>query len=283
MIIYKITNRINDKIYIGQDSKNNPNYFGSGLLIKKAIKKYGKEYFKKEILEICNNLDELNEREFYWIEKLNSMDHNIGYNIDCGGNHQKRSKETLDKISKANTGKKRTIEEKEDLSKKAKKRWSDIDERKKQSDRANKRWSDDNEIEMARKRTIEYFENPENREHNSLKQMEVWSKWSEEEKQIICDKKSKTMIDICKDPEYKEWHSNILKDYYKKNPDKLLKAQQIAWKNKEKIYKILTPDGEIVEIKTRKSVLEYIKCSGAFFAKKEYRGYKLIEVIKPNK
>jgi len=51
MIIYKTTNTINGKIYIGKDVKNDPNYIGSGLYIKNAIKKYGKEHFKKETIE----------------------------------------------------------------------------------------------------------------------------------------------------------------------------------------------------------------------------------------
>jgi hypothetical protein len=54
MLIYKITNLINQKIYIGQSSKNNKEfqkYWGTGLLIKRAIKKYGIENFKKEIIK----------------------------------------------------------------------------------------------------------------------------------------------------------------------------------------------------------------------------------------
>lgn len=47
MIIYKTTNLINGKIYIGFDSHNNPEYFGSGKLIKMALKKYGTSNFKK--------------------------------------------------------------------------------------------------------------------------------------------------------------------------------------------------------------------------------------------
>jgi len=83
MIIYKTTNLINGKIYIGQDSKNNPEYYGSGNLINLAIKKYGKENFVKEILEYCLTKDELNEKEKYWIAKYNS--NLTGYNISDGG------------------------------------------------------------------------------------------------------------------------------------------------------------------------------------------------------
>lgn len=85
MIIYKTTNIINNKIYIGQDSKNNPNYLGSGFKLLKAINKYGKENFKKEILQECNSKNELNECEKHWIKKLKSTNPNIGYNIVDGG------------------------------------------------------------------------------------------------------------------------------------------------------------------------------------------------------
>ena len=85
MIIYKIINLINNKIYIGQDIKNNPKYYGSGKLIKLAIKKYGKENFIKETLEICNDEKQMDEREIFWIKKLNAIDRKIGYNICEGG------------------------------------------------------------------------------------------------------------------------------------------------------------------------------------------------------
>lgn len=86
MVIYKTTNLLNDKIYIGQDSNNNPEYFGSGLQLLRAIKKYGKENFKKEILEECMDCSLLDEREIYWIKYYNSIDREIGYNITEGGN-----------------------------------------------------------------------------------------------------------------------------------------------------------------------------------------------------
>ncbi len=84
MIIYKTTNLINGKIYIGQDSNNNPTYYGSGKLLKIAIKKYGKENFKKEILEECKNEGHLNEREIFWIHNCDSINRKVGYNISDG-------------------------------------------------------------------------------------------------------------------------------------------------------------------------------------------------------
>jgi len=79
-IIYKTTNLINEKIYVGQHcSSANDGYLGSGLLLNKAVKKYGKENFKRETIEYCTSAD-VNEREIYWIDKLKP-----DYNISLGG------------------------------------------------------------------------------------------------------------------------------------------------------------------------------------------------------
>jgi len=85
MIIYKTTNLINGKFYIGKDANNRNYYLGSGIILKRAISKYGKENFKKEILETCKSLKELEQREIYWINKLNATNDSIGYNIAIGG------------------------------------------------------------------------------------------------------------------------------------------------------------------------------------------------------
>jgi len=101
MFIYKTTNLINNKIYIGHHSSNNENYLGSGTNIKKAIEKYGKENFKREILEECSDPDSLNEREIHWISFYKSTDKKIGYNIFKGGNHpyQRKDADYLERIS----------------------------------------------------------------------------------------------------------------------------------------------------------------------------------------
>lgn len=85
--VYKITNLLNGKIYIGK-SKYRPyyeSYYGSGLIIEAAIKKYGKENFKKEILEEFETEEEAFEAEALYIQQYNSTNSEIGYNIDKGG------------------------------------------------------------------------------------------------------------------------------------------------------------------------------------------------------
>lgn len=86
--IYKTTNLINKKIYIGKKHKSEfvPSYYGSGVLIKKSIAKYGIENFTVEVIEWCETLEELNIKEKYYIKVLNSDRHTgLGYNISKGG------------------------------------------------------------------------------------------------------------------------------------------------------------------------------------------------------
>jgi hypothetical protein len=100
--IYKTTNLINNKIYIGQHVTNNlnDNYLGSGKLLKKAIKKYGKENFKKEILCFCDSTKELNRIEESIITEGFIKRKDV-YNLRLGGGSQGLlTKDIKQKISK---------------------------------------------------------------------------------------------------------------------------------------------------------------------------------------
>jgi group I intron endonuclease len=75
------TNLINGKKYIGKDTKNNPKYLGSGLLLKKSIKKHGNHKFEKKIIEVCSSQEELIEREEYWLNYYNAANNPMFYNL----------------------------------------------------------------------------------------------------------------------------------------------------------------------------------------------------------
>lgn len=157
-IIYKITNTLNNKIYIGKHQTENINdsYFGSGVSLKKGIKKYGKEFFIKEILFIFNTENEMNlkEKELVTERFINRRD---TYNKSLGGEGganfkgKKHTNETKQKLSKLSKGRilseetrekisegnrKRVVSEstKLKLSEKAKLRFQNEESRKKHSD-----------------------------------------------------------------------------------------------------------------------------------------------------
>ena len=104
-IIYIIKNRLNDKVYIGQtttDIKTRFNQHCKNSTLKSrhyklynAIKKYGKEKFYIEILEQGVDINKLDEREIYYIEKYNS--YLKGYNSTKGGDGRVINKEYEEK------------------------------------------------------------------------------------------------------------------------------------------------------------------------------------------
>lgn len=133
--IYRITNNINHKTYIGQHKycKSllvDDGYMGSGVILKKAQKKYGIENFTKEIITIAMSRSEANVLEKYYIAKERKENTYGCYNIADGGytsiefahtpesimkaletrkrnGNLKHSEETKRKISEVNKGKKR--------------------------------------------------------------------------------------------------------------------------------------------------------------------------------
>ena len=105
--IYLTTCIANGKIYVGKHELNGQkNYIGSGTLFKRAVKKYGKENFKRKILRLCYSLHELRVWEHVYIVKHKSYIRSIGYNIakgDVNTSEYNPAKlpEVKEKISKA--------------------------------------------------------------------------------------------------------------------------------------------------------------------------------------
>ena len=107
--VYLITNIINGKIYIGQHAspKFDKSYYGSGVAFTKAVKKYGKPNFKREVLAYCETKEELDATEIYEIaiyRKNNMMMYNIAIGGMAGMKGIKLSDETKRKIGQASMG-----------------------------------------------------------------------------------------------------------------------------------------------------------------------------------
>ena len=85
--VYKTTNLLTNKIYVGQHKSENfdESYYGSGKIIKAEISAHGIENFKCEMLQECHSEEELNNAEIFWIKELNSRNKDIGYNLASGG------------------------------------------------------------------------------------------------------------------------------------------------------------------------------------------------------
>ena len=105
-IIYKYTNTINGKVYIGQTSKSlEERACPNGVNYKEcrrfygAICKYSWENFKPEILEEVETLEEANDREVYYISQYKSNNPEFGYNIANGGDNHIQSEESRKIIS----------------------------------------------------------------------------------------------------------------------------------------------------------------------------------------
>lgn len=113
--IYSITNKINNKKYIGlsEDIYNrwshHRHHLNNGThdneYLQRAWDKYGADNFEFEIITVCKP-EELNELEKYYIDKFDTFNNrNNGYNLQSGGDYNEPSVETRKKISEKLTGK----------------------------------------------------------------------------------------------------------------------------------------------------------------------------------
>lgn len=109
--IYKITNEVNGKVYIGQTKRSVAERFNAhcrevrhGMAITKAIINYGRENFKVEELASAFSQSDLNFLETYFIQKENSLSPN-GYNLCLGGDGKSTiSEETRQKLRDSHLG-----------------------------------------------------------------------------------------------------------------------------------------------------------------------------------
>jgi group I intron endonuclease len=103
--IYKITNKLDGKIYIGKHSSQDlyDNYMGSGKYIRRAIKKYSFDGFDFEIILYCQEGEYMDMMETKLIQSYDCLVPK-GYNVRDGGNKVFMSEEGRKRVSKANSG-----------------------------------------------------------------------------------------------------------------------------------------------------------------------------------
>ena len=204
MIVYKTTNTVTGKIYVGKDTKNDPTYFGSGTYLKNSIKKYRIENFKKETLETCVSNEELCKREIFWIKELDTINPEVGYNILPGGEGwNKESAKIAAKIANSN----RTFEERSSIQKSI---WKNLTTEQR-SAKAKLIWKNVSTEEQSRIATARWEEfTPE--ERSTIAQTR-WDSFTEESKSQHSDSIKASWKD---DTERKKKHADALNTAKKK-------------------------------------------------------------------
>lgn len=150
-VIYKFTNTVNGKVYIGKTTSSLRKRVINHLTVSRdwtkakrkyfqlALNKYGIENFEIDILDRCESNEKLNEREKYWIAYYKSNDKKYGYNLTPGGDGNSDPefcKKSIERLIKANTGSHRSQETKNILSSIQKSKWKDPEYRKNNIERA---------------------------------------------------------------------------------------------------------------------------------------------------
>ncbi len=126
--LYRITNQLNEKVYIGQTVNDKRRWAAhksfaknperTGQYIHRAMSKYGSENFTFEVIATCRTQDDADETENMLINQYDSRNSGVGYNLLNGGNRgnwlgRKHSEKSKDKNRAAHLGKKASEETKQ--------------------------------------------------------------------------------------------------------------------------------------------------------------------------
>lgn len=191
--IYEITNKVNNKVYIGQTVQTVARRWqghrydalrGSTMAIHKAMKKYGLENFFIEVMCEASSKDELNRLEQTYISGFNTLSPN-GYNLRSGGQSDyEYSEEARKRLSEAQIKHWGDPEVRERASKSAIKRYEDPEQRRLNTERQVERFKDPEQRRKISEAKIKFYkENPEAGKNISEAQLD--RKASEETKQKI--------------------------------------------------------------------------------------------------
>jgi len=239
-VIYKTTNLINGKLYIGQTKRNGyalQIYLGSGVLLKQAITKYGIASFEKEIICECNSKEQINRMERLYIAILKP-----DYNLAKGGfqnPYDFLSEEDKQKAYKKHSEsmKKRTVEQERERLGKIKAYLNNRDEKtinetkRRQSEASKKLWE---------AKSLEYKTKFKNR-MSELHKGKTVSNYTKEKLSTIA----------------KEQQLNMTDEEKKEIAEKISKAQRLYWDNMSEedlekirsIRKITTKGGKNAQAK----------------------------------
>ena len=192
--IYKVTNKINGKVYIGQSVDIGRRWrehmtAKDEIYFHKAIQKYGVENFEWEVIERCKKKD-LDEREIYWIEYYDSF--NKGYNCTKGGDGNS---------GEGNPNWKGGVSSDEDYYRQYSKQYYQVNKEKKKE--YYKQYGEANK-EKKKEYNKQYYE--ENKEQAKQQMKEYYEKNKEQIKQQV--------------KEYYETNKEKKKEYYEANKEK---------------------------------------------------------------
>ena len=251
--IYKVTNKVNGKVYIGQSVDIGRRWrehmtAKDGIYFHKAIQKYGVENFEWEVIEQCKK--DLDEREIYWIEYYDSF--NKGYNCTKGGDSGpvlrgednpnwkggiSSDPEYSKKLYEANK------EQKKEYCKKQYKQWYEINKdkikeykeaNKEKRKEYNKQYYEENKEKM-REKVKEYREankekiKQQHKQYYQAHKEELKVKVKQQQKEYYVTNKEKRKekmkeyyeVNKEKRKEYREAHKEKAKEYYEAHKEEL--------------------------------------------------------------